>query len=427
MQNKKIIVVDDDKSDVESLIKVLWRKKSLVSFIEGDKFENLPEKPFYGIRYIFFDIQLIKGTPDKNIVSTAIQVFEKVISNTNGPFIIFLWTQHTEYAENVIIELIKKKYFFFPIVLTKSECKTDGKYDESKISGKIDSIIKGKDSFNVINFWEFIAEKSTSSLLNNFTSLFQFDKNWDNNMKDVFGSLAFSYSGNSLDFNKTKEVLKSAFLAFNSIYIDQIETSYDDYFENMPSAFSINKPQKEEILDEPKKSEKKEFKARLNSKIHLNFSKDQPISPGSVITIEKLSDTDQKIFDTITNDILKDKANENKENLRKESKLILFEVTQLCDFIQKNNFKMNRVVYGLIIKEELCNNIFENAKFIYQSPIIWLSESMQKIILDFRYFTSFDKSILKDMKPEFRIRQQLLNEIQNNLSAHINRIGLLAL
>jgi len=50
------------------------------------------------------------------------------------------------------------------------------------------------------------------------------------------------------------------------------------------------------------------------------------------------------------------------------------------------------------------------------------------LLLDFRFFTSIGKDEINDsVQPLFRIRQNLLTEIQSKLSHHINRQGLLYL
>jgi len=49
------------------------------------------------------------------------------------------------------------------------------------------------------------------------------------------------------------------------------------------------------------------------------------------------------------------------------------------------------------------------------------------MILDFRYFTSVKADELKGKNVLFRIRKELLSDIQIKLSSHINRTGVLYL
>jgi len=71
--------------------------------------------------------------------------------------------------------------------------------------------------------------------------------------------------------------------------------------------------------------------------------------------------------------------------------------------------------------------IKKHALFLYVSPAIHYKGKDYRMILDFRYFTSVKTDELKSTDVLFRIRKELLSDIQIKLSSHINRTGVLYL
>ena len=76
---------------------------------------------------------------------------------------------------------------------------------------------------------------------------------------------------------------------------------------------------------------------------------------------------------------------------------------------------------------DIWRKIKKHALFLYVSPAIHYKGKDYKMILDFRYFTSVKADELKSTDVLFRIRKELLSDIQIKLSSHINRTGVLYL
>ncbi len=133
-------------------------------------------------------------------------------------------------------------------------------------------------------------------------------------------------------------------------------------------------------------------------------------------------------------EFIKGILNENREDhlnsIIQNSIPVFVDVTPVCDFVQKK-VRMSRMIKGVLIPgsinsdENIWRRIKKNAVFIYVSPVIHYKEENYKMVLDFRYFTSHASDELVSGKILFRIRKEILSDIQVKLSSHVNRVGVL--
>ena len=115
--------------------------------------------------------------------------------------------------------------------------------------------------------------------------------------------------------------------------------------------------------------------------------------------------------------------NQISEEIGKNGLNISIVVTPVCDYAQNNNV-YDRIVQGLLIPKSESNYIINNdALFIVPFDIIHDDQEF-RLVLDFRYFVTTDLT-RENVSGLFRIRQELLSEIQSKLSRHINRQGIL--
>ena len=116
-----------------------------------------------------------------------------------------------------------------------------------------------------------------------------------------------------------------------------------------------------------------------------------------------------------------------KKEIKKSWVKLAVVVTPVCDFVQKENKIYDRIVKGLLIPSKYRNFIDEKSEAVYVLPITINYNSKEYIlILDFRYFSTTELSAA-NATPIFRLRQELLAEIQSKLARHINRQGILFL
>jgi hypothetical protein len=118
--------------------------------------------------------------------------------------------------------------------------------------------------------------------------------------------------------------------------------------------------------------------------------------------------------------------NQFKKSFKSECQLICCEVTPSCDYAQKR-LKMNRFIYGILWPNEFSECLFRHSKFLYISPPIEFHEKIRLMVFDVRFFHARKKGALDGKNPKFRLRHELLVDIQSHLAAHVHRPGVISL
>lgn len=120
--NGKVLILDDNFNEALPLIKMLSKSKTSYMYFSGNV-DELPDKPFCGIRIIFLDLRFTTSTGDKDVVGNAINLLRRLIDKGNGPFILIVWSKHeVEYFKLLCDELEKNNIFpEFVLPLMKSD------------------------------------------------------------------------------------------------------------------------------------------------------------------------------------------------------------------------------------------------------------------------------------------------------------------
>jgi len=418
----RVVIIDDNIKEVEALIKVLSKHRTSITYFTGANNE-LPDTPFPDVRIVFLDVVLegLTGKDTKTIVSTLIGILGKIVDKNNGPFVIVLWTKHPEHVKGLKKALKTEKYKYILIDLEKKDFfdqnggfKLDS-YDS--LRNRLNEKIAGIDIFDIFIIWENIMNNSAGITVNDFSQLIKFNDNWNNDMKNIFYKMAEAWAGKTLKEQNTQKILKNALFTFNGIFNDIFEgLIQNEKYSAYQGTFSSNN------INEKNKG-------RINIKLLLDFSDLEKFYPGDVYRINKNAKN--------SSELLKDILDINKINdekffkIKKKSIQVFAEVTPLCDFLQEK-IKLYRVIEGFIIPEKYKDeqNIdhyvkIKKAEFIYKTPVFTYKNEIYRLILDFKYFSSKTKDELKNFSPIFKLRKELLNDIQIKLSSHINRTGIL--
>ena len=114
---------------------------------------------------------------------------------------------------------------------------------------------------------------------------------------------------------------------------------------------------------------------------------------------------------------------ERKDELLSRIKHIFLEVSPYCDYAQ-NKWKMSRLLSGMLWPFDFDRKI-KKADFVYKPPVILWDDQLWRIVFDLRHFTSIVFDRLKDKTPLFRVRHELLVDIQSRLATHVSRPGVM--
>ena len=406
-KNGRIVVIDDEyEKEALPLIEALSKNGVSAMYFTGNQ-EKLPPEPLSGVRIVFLDIVLAgtEGQDDKTKISTIIGVVSKIIGKDNKSYLIIAWTKHDELIEGLKNNL-KENPPIFILNLEKSECKdSQGNYEISKIEEKLKKELEKAGVFHLFIIWENLVHKSAGKIVNDFSSFYPLDDNWDSNMCGVFQKLARAYAGKQLKDGETDKLIKDAFLTFNGTFLDTLENE-------------ISNKKIEGLKIKDSNNVNNDIVAQINSSLHLILQLLKNSVPGNIYEWEKRV----KINDLFDSDI---NLYPQKDSFFKKLKYVLLEVSPSCDYAQ-DKWKLHRVLHGLMWPENDFNKI-KKADYIYTSPIFKVGDKIYKFVFDLRYLTTLLFDELTDKDPVLRIRHDLLVDIQSKIAGHINRPGVMCL
>lgn len=430
-QNGRVIVIDDElEKEALPLINVLSKNGVPVTYFSGLNHKELPEKPLINTRLVFLDIVL--GTKAvssiKNRISKVMSILTRIIAPNNGPYIIVAWTKHTDTEEMEELKKALKNKKIYPVFLLNLGKNVYMKTGESGfvdnalklIEEKLKEELKKAGAFHLFFLWENLVHKSAGDVVRDFSSGYDSNSTWNDNMLTVFHKLAEAYAGQKLAGTGLDELVKNCLLGFNGLFIDSLENEVR--LTKCPE--SIN-GFKESKLD-------KQLIAKINSKFLLiDNEKIDHCQPGNIYEL-RTNKHKLKMEELFKSKDSYDKY-ENKDKLLKGVKYIALEISPTCDYAQ-NKWRSNRLLPGVMWPEEFsCKKkgdkedaLIKSSDYIYKTSVLKFKNKEYKLVFDFRYFTSSPLTG-SSRKSTIRIRHPLLIDIQNKLSNHIARPGVLSL
>jgi len=450
--NGRIAIIDDQFEQALPLIKILSQNQNPHTYFSGDlKFLPKDGENLNDIRVLFLDINLIDNSthPDKTLKAKLVPVLKRVISTKNFPYAIVYWSrQESEYndliKEMFSTDLSDRKPIAFMSATKSDFFEFDGTIIEGA-DGKIDLLFeKIKDlldtdpAYSYLLNWENEIHASVDGTLQDvFSSYHEFD-DWTNNANYIINKLGISYSGKAFSSQDAEDKIKSSFNALNIVLSDTIE-----------NAINVNAIENAQILVESKNTVADNIYS-INSKLLLNGEKEPVDYPGAVV--EALDSEVDSLFKDILNNSVNRKviqvqiesSNPDKEapeiqkltdkeakrvrgEIRETWKKIYFSVTPLCDYVQ-NKADYNRCVHGMLIEADKKEFIDDKSEAIFVSPTFSYENVNYVLVLHFRYFFTVRRPIkAENLNSLFRVRLQLLSEVQSKLARHVSRQGILFL
>lgn len=446
--NGRIAIIDDKIEQAEPLMQVLSKNQMPYVFYKGNDLDYLPEENnrYNDIRILFLDINLLDDTakPDeKQIKSVLYNVLKRVISPDNFPYSIIFWSRHQDEHSNLVLELFDNELKDRKPISIKSFVKSDFFPNfstelvetDTNILTELQTIIDSEPAYSYILNWENQVHLSADNTLQDVFSSYHSFNNWKNNANFILSKLGNAYLGKHFNNSSDEDKIKSSLVSFSSVFRDSLEHRIHN------SEIKIDKL--EYNFDEINSSVK-----TINEKLNISRNPNGLSESGNVIILKEneslfgallhklisLFGLEQKIKlkkTDIEDSVLRKEASKEHKRIKKEIKTkwlkIGLVVTPVCDFAQNNNY-FDRIVNGLLIPIEYQEYIEDKSEAVYLLPIsIQENDIDYLLVLDFRYFETYNLSEDNTEKVLFRVRQELLAEIQSKLARHINRQGILFL
>ena len=450
--NGRIVIIDDQLNQAEPLIKILSQKKLPHTYYTGEVKYLPDEHALSDIRILFLDINLIDDSEraPKELKGRLVPVLRRVISEDNYPYLLIYWSRHERdksLLEDDIFknELTSRRPIAY-ISAMKSDYFTMGGEKTEDFEEKIENLFKiiNKElkkfpAYSYLLSWENQTHKASNLTLQEIFGPYRKTDKWDNNADFIFNSLSSANLGIKR-FEKAEPIdrIKGCFNTFNSIFFDTLESGINSLNISEPKCLDPDLSNIDTTL----------FNSNINYRINMADNVSDICEPGvvfeyngiekegvfkkllnSILDYLRLKELIQKDNKDVTAEVLKNKLKkeprELRSNIRKSWIKIGLVVTPLCDYAQNKKI-YDRIIKGLLIESIYLEWINEKSEAIYISPIFRYNDKDYVLVLDFRYFITSEIDNWTNNKL-FRIRQQLLSEIQSKLARHINRQGVLYL
>jgi len=425
--NGRIAIIDDQISQAEPLMKIFSQRQIPFTYFSGDV-NYLPAEGdnFNDIRVLFLDINLIDNSehPDNVLKGRLVPVLKRVISKENYPYVVIYWSRHQNKNDKKLIEkeifqkeLKERRPIAFLSAVKSDFYNLDGSmtddYDDRIVTlfSSINSLIAKSHAYSYLINWENKVHISTDKTLEEIFSPYNKFEDWSDNANFIFNKLGLSYTGKSFSNQSAEGRIKSSYNALNIVFTDTLENCLNNC--TVLNAKKLNVSLTAKNLESIN---------GINKKLLISDEKAPLHYSGTVIEIasNRLNAEYEKMLDTILN------SKGKKSEVIASWKKIWLNVTPLCDTVQ-GKIVFHRLLRGIIVPKEFSKTFFQS-EAVYVSPSFTFDKKDCVIVIDFRqFFTLSQLGKSKNRKSIFRIRQQLLAEIQSKLSRHINRQGVLYL
>ncbi|MBI1939058.1 MAG: hypothetical protein HYS25_13185 [Ignavibacteriales bacterium] len=418
--NGRIIIIDDNIEETKPLIEILSKKRIPFNYYSGTNQNEFPDNNTANkLRVLFLDLNIFELNKDaKTVISSIHGILTSFIPDNPSPYLLIIWSkQDKEYKhaledhfKNIIplktpseiIFLSKSKYFDY--VDSKWVPQTDciNKLT-TDLTLKLDNI-----SFlrNLIR-WENIVHESTTKTINEISSFYPQNQDWNKNTLAIIYKLAKSIIGNDdILSTENEQKFKKAFIHINSLLFDNVENFVSE--SGLGNTTNIIDGR----IDE-------EISIQINTKLHTNnknFLIDS-FEPGNLYLLP--------IIRNELNTIIRKKVFKGKYDSLMSSFpwLVELDITPICDYSQDKEYI--RTILGLALSYEQRNICEKKGDYFYLTPTFKFNCQNRFFLFDFRQIKTTSKEEIKSRKiiPILKLRRELCSDIQARLSNQINRPG----
>ncbi|MGV8016673.1 MAG: hypothetical protein AB2L26_00610 [Ignavibacteria bacterium] len=454
--NGRIIILDDKENQALPLIRVLSKNKYPFTY-HTDSLAQLPAEPYDDLRILFLDINLTDQSVIENIKSQLIVTLRKIISPRTLYFV-GIWSVKEDALFKSVKEIFNeqlkdirpaffvslKKGDYFQLDEETMEYVEDPTINTiDLLTEKLNNELANLDALEPLLLWENTINISSSKIIKDIIDLLK-SESINEDLKKIYFKLALANIGKQIKFLDDPKKCTNALLVLNKLLCDRID-------------YSVGNQLDTKIIHDINDSEDFDEKIApiINSKLLISFDNFSNHLPGNVYNVgddSKNPPFSKLIADSIDirivccaffeemnkkqpasfKEAFEFKKAERKryteyertkrEQITNTSIFVLSETTPICDYVQ-DKFRMNRVVPGLLWNSSYFDYLGK-ADYLYQSPSLQYKDKIYKLVLDFRYFTSYDKDKLPDYDYIFRLKHLILVDIQSQLSKQMNRPGL---
>lgn len=352
-----------------------------------------------------------------------------------------------------------------------------------KINKKLELELGKIRSLKAIIIWENIIMECSDKIISQITSIVEKDDNWNDNIRHVLYKMAHAQLGKNLLSSTEREIVKASLQTFNSSFIDLLNEMINSSSLMMPSDIKV----KSKGIDFMKRIEGKDMRLKwedlktnvlyvngternrngsieklkgnndaeqiivdkfkaiysvvspsINATLLLNKNASNKLHPGNIYKKNISGRKKRKLLKTYFKDIEKKRKN-NIQSKADNGKTLSFEVadisdirfielecTPICDYSQKKWLR-SRILPGIMYPATFYKMLEQTVDSFYREipPFLYKGE-IYRLVFDYRLFKSVNLENDTN-KPEdflFKLKTEVLSDIQARVSSHINRPGI---
>ncbi|MCK9212363.1 MAG: hypothetical protein M0P61_16100 [Ignavibacteriaceae bacterium] len=372
---------------------------------------------------MFLDLNIFELNKDsKSVISSIDGILKAIIPDNPNPYLLVIWSKQNDEYKTALEQhfmhhipqktpariLFLRKGNYFDFIDDKWQAQTDCiQRIEADLNGELENISLLRSLIS----WENIVHKKTSETINEFSSFYPIDENWDKNSKAIMYRLAKAIIG---DDNITKytdeQKLAKAFININSFLSDRIEDEVEDL--NLGTITNVS----DLDVDVPQS-----IISSINSKLHL-YTKSFAANYFEQGNTYILADHDNLIQRILWDK--KFKATQRKLLIDSSPQLIQLDITPVCDYSQSKEYV--RTIFGVILNYAFYKHCENRGIFYYRTPGLKINNQEKFIFFDFRFIkTSLQSELIeRNIAPSFKLRREICTDIQSQLANQINRPGI---
>jgi len=487
-KNGKVIILDNEPNEATPLMQVLAKNKIPYVYFTGDA-DFLPNEGevFDDIRVLFLDINLTHNAVYETTIAQLNNTLKRIVK-PGSPYIAAIWSNNQEDHIPLIDELFNNRASnispISKIFLNKSDFfqyDIDGYILDSSrpnvfedLEQRISSSLNQVDSIRLLMEWEnSILESSTETILG-ISKITESDSYWNDNLKHLYYKLAHAQLGKNMINHNNTSLQQAALNTLTRSFHDRVEMKISNItinpeirilqdgksylkkingsttelsWENFTYRFYINDVEKargssiEKLAANNNVAEKQilaDFKSlysvispRLNAELLISKNPAINFHPGNVYHKLVVGKRKRKLLKTYFPKIEERDGNgDYKTRDLSVYRFVEVECTPICDFSQAKGLRY-RFLPGVLFQADTQVKLDENLDSIYREiPLFEFEGKKYKLVFDYRLFKSINKEDLSKLAALpflFRIKAELLIDIQARISSHVNRPGIITI
>ena len=431
----RVVIIDDDFEEVKPLVAALSKRQIAACWYSGDV-TQLPEEPVQmaSLRMAFLDIDLAGGgTSAHDKVNSLVSVMARIFTRTTAGYGAILWTKHGELRRQFIEALLRTSVPLplFIATIAKDDCKKNGAFDLARIERQLQRGLRAATPWDIIWRWERDHISAGGELINSLAQLCRpatlptadqlqtWQGTWDGNLSTLLVKLAQEELGAD-NLVSGRQVVQGIYSTLAFLLTDSAETTWTKAFT------ALNRSGANLVGRVPNPRLDASMLGRINEMLCFT-EKTQALLSGNVYFART-----RGVRNAIANiprhkDIVKDviQSPQHLSAVTSASEVVLVEVSPTCDHVQ-GKIRQCRLLAGVRVSADQANRL-KKAEFLWSLGPFHHKGANSCLVIDLRQLFTCNKTILTSLRPTWRLRQQVLTELQNRFATHASRAAVLCL